>query len=139
MKKLKGFTLIELMIVVAIIGILAAVALPKFADLITRSNEGATKGALGSVRSALSIYYADVEGWYPIDGELASLTAYHKYLDRVPICYTPTRHPRTTAVTNAWAEGGAWFYDNDNTADTYGELYVDCLHWDTKSSVWTLY
>ena len=62
-KKKKGFTLIELMIVVAIIGILAAIAIPKFADLIRKSNEGATKGNLGSVRSALSIYFADNDGF----------------------------------------------------------------------------
>ena len=53
------------MIVVAIIGILAAIAIPKFADLIRKSQEGATKGSLGALRSALTIYYGDMEGVYP--------------------------------------------------------------------------
>ena len=65
MKTKKGFTLIELMIVVAIIGILAAIAIPKFADLIKKSKEGATKGSLGALRSALTIYYGEQEGYYP--------------------------------------------------------------------------
>ena len=45
-KNQKGFTLVELMIVVAIIGVLAAVAIPKFADMLEKSREGATKGNL---------------------------------------------------------------------------------------------
>ena len=74
-KSVKGFTLIELMIVVAIIGILAAIAIPKFADLVTKSKEAAVKGSLGSIRSALSIYYSDTEGIFPATASLtASLT-----------------------------------------------------------------
>ena len=57
----RGFTLIELMIVVAIIGILAGVAVPRYRDLVKRSKEGATKGNLGALRSALNIYYSDNE------------------------------------------------------------------------------
>jgi prepilin-type N-terminal cleavage/methylation domain-containing protein len=72
MKKVaKGFTLIELMIVVAIIGILAAIAIPKFADLVTKSKEASIKGSLGTIRSAVSIYYSDQEGVYPASGSLA--------------------------------------------------------------------
>jgi prepilin-type N-terminal cleavage/methylation domain-containing protein len=64
-KKQKGFTLVELMIVVAIIGVLAAVAIPKFADMLEKSREGATKGNLSAIKSAISNYYADQQGIYP--------------------------------------------------------------------------
>ena len=66
-KTQKGFTLVELMIVVAIIGILAAIAIPKFAQMLEKSREGATKGNISAVKSAISIYYGDHEGVYPDD------------------------------------------------------------------------
>src|SRR5882672_11240920 len=85
----KGFTLIELMIVVAIIGILAGIAIPQFANLVSKSQEGRTKANLGTLRSALSIYYGDTEGWYPAgngaaNNGLATLTLGGKYLNGVP-------------------------------------------------------
>lgn len=55
----KGFTLIELIIVLVIVGILAAVAVPKFADLGNRAKFAAIKGTVGNVRSALSVAKAN--------------------------------------------------------------------------------
>jgi len=54
-RKQKGFTLIELVMVIVILGILAAFALPRFADLSGEAEEASVKGAQGAVRSASSI------------------------------------------------------------------------------------
>src|SRR5687767_666734 len=82
LKKSKGFKLIELMIVVAINGILAAVAIPKFADLVTKSKEASVKGGLGAIRSAVSIYYGDLEGAYPTN-LFAGLATGNRYMPAV--------------------------------------------------------
>ncbi len=137
-----GFTLIELMIVVAIIGILAAIAIPKFAELIRKSNEGSAKGNLGAVRSALSIYYGDMEGVYPVN--LIALTANGKYLSAIPKAKAPNYHVDTATArennsTSAINDGGGWGYVNYPGDSNFGTLWVNCSHTDTKGSVWTNY
>lgn len=56
--KQAGFTLIELVMVIAILGILSAIVLPRFQNLQVNATEAATRGALGAVRAALAIRYA---------------------------------------------------------------------------------
>ncbi len=55
----RGFTLIELVIIIVILGILAAVAIPKYQNLSSEAKEAACRSSLGGLRSGITIYYAN--------------------------------------------------------------------------------
>ena len=143
----KGFTLIELMIVVAIIGVLAAIAVPKFSDLIDKSKEGATKGALASIRGALRIYYTGHEGQFPTTddalGLLGCLTQDDKYLEDMPVVKLPgtgiadsnrVQGVLTDGLTQADNAGGWFYYDDAGDNAAWGRIVVNCTKEDLKSA-----
>ena len=75
MKKVQqGFTLIELMIVVAIIGILAAIAIPAYQDYTIRAQVSEGLNLSAGAKAAVSEYYMD-RGVFPTDNALAGLSA----------------------------------------------------------------
>lgn len=132
----------DLMIVVAIVGIMSAIAVPKFAELVRKSNEGASKGNLGAIRSAMSIHYGDLEGEYPYHP--IALTAGGKYMSSLPRAKTPNFHPdsdKVTLVASAAAldDKGGWAYLADRRSQDYGTVFVNCTHTDTRGSVWSAY
>ena len=54
-----GFTLIELVMIIVILGILAAVAIPRFVDMQSDAQLAAERGVVGGIRAGLLTYYAD--------------------------------------------------------------------------------
>lgn len=141
MNSRKAFTLLELMIVVAIIGILAAIAVTRFGGVINNSKEGATRGGLTSVRSALSIYYGD-NLTNPVD-DLTSLTDGGRYIANLPIVKLPgTGHPENRHVSvgastaAAVDDTGGWAYVNVPDTPSHGTLLINCTHVDSKNKRW---
>ena len=65
MKRHDGFTLVEVLIVVIIIGILASIGVPQFADSIEKAKGGEARAGLGHIQTGEKIYYAEREFYTP--------------------------------------------------------------------------
>lgn len=81
MNNQKGFTLIELVVVIVILGILSAVAVPKFVDMQTEAKQAALEGARGSVKSAVNLVHAkwlvgDQTGTVDVEGDNIAVDAF---------------------------------------------------------------
>ena len=117
----KGFTLIELMIVVVIIGILAALAIPRFMAATTKSKQSEVKGILKQIYTMERTYRQEHnEYWGP--GQIANAAAPNAF---APIGVEITTNAlytytiTTANATNLLVTGTCSILDDDATVDTW--------------------
>ena len=97
----KGFTLIELMIVVVIIGILAAIAIPNFIAMQNRAKEGSTKANMHTVQLAAEDYGVQNDGVYA-----ATMDGTH--ISNLLPANFKNPFDATTGSGNAWEDRGSF-------------------------------
>ncbi|MEM9533752.1 MAG: prepilin-type N-terminal cleavage/methylation domain-containing protein [Pseudomonadota bacterium] len=110
MRKQKGFTLIELMIVVAIVGILAAIAIPAYRDFQIRSKISEVLASMGACKTTVAEFYESNDGLVtaagtPIDADICQAAGgggdRSRYLNTIVV------DPATGRITAAEQDTGA--------------------------------
>lgn len=127
------------MLAVAIIALLAAIAIPKFADMIIRAKEAGVLGKMGAFRSALTVYYADTEGFLPSSAANVGGSLVPKYISGIPSISIPTvpTHQNTNFITSSpnstdWDNLWGWKYIGSP------RVFVNCTHRDTRGRTWSI-
>lgn len=110
----KGFTLVELLIVIIIIAVLAAIAIPKFVNSGLRSKEAALKSDLKLVRNAIELFRNDTS-YYPKQlADLAATTApasgYDATATSKSITATDFKGPYLATIPTDTVSGSAFTY-----------------------------
>src|SRR4029077_19826099 len=126
MKKLvqKGFTLIELMIVVAIIGILAAIAIPNFIKFQARSKQSEAKANLKAIFTAQKAFFQEKDRFSTLTGEVGFEPERNNRYAYFLTGGTPAMEGRTTStITQATTYNGievdTFKYSGATAANTY--------------------
>lgn len=167
MKCKRGFTLVELVLTVTIIGILFAILIPEYSKVIARARDAQTIGDLAILRMTLGMYYSDhltypsfPPPWNQPAGysSLLENALVPLYIRRIPDALLDGwYHPATNRVFNVWNmtglhedgitdTGDGWRYDANpfdispsSVSLSFGDISVLCYHVNAQSKNWQGY
>jgi prepilin-type N-terminal cleavage/methylation domain-containing protein len=138
----RALTLVELIIVLALIGIIAAVAIPKYGQLLEKANLGASLGNLSSLRSAVSVYYATFmkfpdsvdPGAAPQFGAVLNGSAPY-VMSRYPAAHPPYgNNIETGTYDSPTGSKSGWYYNSIK-----GSVFINSVEHDSDGNVYSAY
>ncbi|MDR1522358.1 MAG: hypothetical protein LBS29_00115 [Endomicrobium sp.] len=127
---------LEILLAILVIAITLFLSVPKFSNILRKSEAIATKKGLASLRSAISLYYSDNGGKYP-DANIAKELVEKGYIREIPYVYIPG-HKKSNIIHVKDLENnvdvGGWAYKvddfNDSTGKHQWQIWVNCSYGD---------
>ena len=121
---IKGFTLVEILLVIVVVGVLTAIIIPRYAGQTDRAKIARTKANLQAIRAAIRLYRSNNDGARPTT--ISDLV--DEYLEYIPLEAITQSREELTSLTGT----GGWVYDSDtgivsvnlNGNDVNGDLYT---------------
>lgn len=121
----QGFTLIEVLVVIVLISILAAVAVPVVSGSVEKAREAALKENLQVMRKSLDDYFAD-HGRYPASLDALVEKRYLRFIPEDPVLESPAPHWQTELTR--YSDGGQGIHNVHSTSGGMandGSRYAD--------------
>ncbi len=140
-KRCRAFTLVELLIVIVVLAVLAAIVIPKFGDSSTRSRESSLKSNLQVVRGAVELFKTDTGAYPAAVADLAGASAPASGKDATgttkAITATDYKGPYVASVPNDPISGTALTYSV--TSGSVGKVTSSATGNDTAGIAYSTY
>lgn len=130
MRQARGFTLLELMIALAVIAILTAIAMPSYEDYIQRGKIAEATSNLSQLRIAAEKWFADNRTYvgFPQTVQNAKYFSYS--------CTTPDANHYTCTATGVSGEGMTGFKYTINESNTRTSTFTGLTGWNNSTTCW---
>lgn len=126
--QIQGFTLVEVLVVVAIVGILSAIAIPQYSEYVRRGKVSEATGALGELRLRAEKYFSDNRTYVGFNTTIANARHF------TYACTTPSANEFTCTATGA--AGMTGFAYTINHANTRTSTFTGVSGWNNSTTCW---